>query len=138
MARSTWTTVILLLLAWEVYEGESRRSLSDPLGLSSSFENNVNEFVGIGKNYVFGSVWPKPQSEIRGETLYSLNPTKFEFVSVGQKSDVLTAALARYVPFTFPDRNVHVDKNLAVVTTLEVNVHDQYAPLTLESDESCK
>ena len=108
-------------------------SLSDPLGL---FEQP--EFVGTGKNYVSGSVWPKPQSETRQSTFYALDPEKFMFSSVGQQSSVLSLAVSRYRPITFPDTKVLTETSLGLIETLQIKVLDKYEPLTLSSDESCK
>ena len=93
------------------------------------------------QDYVKGSVWPKPQQLTQTDGVaFSLDPTKFKFASVGQSSDVLTAALSRYEKLTFPDgavsSKVHV--KLDEVTTLRVEVIDKYEDQSLDSDESCK
>jgi len=106
-------------------------SLSDPLGL---FEQP--EFVGTGKNYVSGSVWPKPQSETRQSTYFALDPSRFAFSSVGQQSSVLSLAMDRYKILTFPDTKVLTEPKLGLIETLQIKVINKYEPFTLASDES--
>ena len=114
--------------------------LSDPLALG-----------GLGwelqelqvEDYVKGSVWPKPQGESPSGAIFKLTPQDFKFAIVGQTSDVLKDAIARYKDLTFPDsigqyKSRKGKKNLSEITQLAINVIDKYADLTLESDESCK
>ena len=108
-------------------------TLSDPLGLYES-----TEFVGKGRNYVSGSVWPKPQSESRGSTIFAVDPQGFKFSTVGQKSSVLAAALDRYMPVVFPDSHALVETKYEILETLQVKVMNKYEPMSLASDESCK
>ncbi len=108
-------------------------SLSDNLGMFKPAEQ-----FGASENYVVGSVWPKPQSEKRGSTVFSLSPEQFKFSSIGQQSSVLSQAMARYIPLVFPDKKVPLVTSNAMVETLQIKVMDPYAALALETDESCK
>ena len=54
-----------------IYSGLA--SLSDPLGLSDEQTFNFD----IGEDYVFGTVWPKPQQEAREDEYYTLDPHNF-------------------------------------------------------------
>ena len=110
-------------------------TLSDPLGLG-----------GLGwqwqkppvKDYVKGSIWPKPQDEMPDGVVYTLTPTQFSFNAVGQTSDVLEDAIARYKNLTFPDSVKTTKIGYKQITGLDINVIDKYEPLSLDSDESCK
>ena len=127
--------VALLLLELSVFGVMEcgKPSLSDPLGLYEQ-----SEFVGTGMNYVSGSVWPKPQSEARQSTYFALDPEKFAFSSVGQQSSVLSLAMTRYKPLTFPDGKVLTETTLSLIETLQIKVMNKYEPFSLSSDESCK
>ena len=132
MGFITYTTLFLAFSIISVLEC-GKPSLSDPLGL---FEQP--EFVGTGKNYVSGSVWPKPQSETRQSTYFALDPSRFAFSSVGQQSSVLSLAMDRYKILTFPDTKVLTEPKLGLIETLQIKVINKYEPFTLASDESCK
>ena len=132
MGLITYTTLFLVFSTISLLEC-GKPSLSDPLGL---FEQP--EFVGTGKNYVSGSVWPKPQSETRQSTYFALDPSKFAFSSVGQQSSVLSLAMARYKILTFPDTKVLTEPKLGLIETLQIKVINKFEPFTLASDESCK
>eukprot|EP00794_Sanderia_malayensis_P016574 gene16574-18259_t len=108
-------------------------SLSDNVGLNGPSEPLK---FGTVENYVTGSVWPKPQSEKRVDTFFSLDPGHFMFSAVGQQSSVLSAAMVRYKTLTFPDMVVPVEKTMKMVETLQIKVVDAFQPLALESDES--
>ena len=93
-------------------------------------------------DYVKGSVWPKPQALTQADGMeFSLDPSKFQFVSVGESSDVLTEALERYKKITFPlevnEPMGACSQGLQEISTLSVKVLKPYANLSLESDESC-
>ena len=107
-------------------------SLSDPQSL---LNNDINNFH-IGKDYVHGSVWPKPQQESRGEEFYTLNPKDFSFHAVGKKSDILTDALKRYPPLIFPDKDMKSAEGYTVLKMFTIDVLTDYEPMTLTSDES--
>ena len=132
MAAKVITTIALIFSAITVLEC-GKPSLSDPLGL---FEQP--EIVGTGMNYVSGSVWPKPQSESRSNTFFALDPARFDYSSVGQQSSVLSQAMSRYKPLTFPDAKVVTETKLNLIETLQIKVLDKYEPFTLSSDESCE
>ena len=117
---------------------------SNPSDASSPNENIVNsgrQNVRLGPDgYVTGSIWPKPQQHTLGERTFSLSRSTFKFTSTGKESDVLSAAMERYIGLTFPDK---IHSNLArfrrdqsELTSLEIAVKDAYAPMTFESDES--
>lgn len=128
-----FNTLVLLVFAAVSFSECGKPSLSDPLGL---FEQE--EVVGTGVNYVSGSVWPKPQSESRSNTFFAVNPATFQFSSVGQQTSVLSQAMARYKPVTFPDMDVLTENSLKLLATLQIKVMDPYQPLALSSDESCE
>ena len=114
--------------------------MSDPLGPSFSDEdlfiwssNQLNN-----DDYVTGSVWPKPQSDSPTGDTFALASTNFKFNSVGESSDVLSAALLRYMNLTFPDDVSQTKPGLKEITELAVKVINKYEPLSLETDESCK
>lgn len=106
-------------------------TLSDPLGLY----DEVPFRFGTGKDYVAGTVWPKPQQEARENTYYTLNPDQFAFKLTGKSSDVITEAIKRYQALTFPDKEAPAP-GLSLLSSLEVNVQYDYAPMDLTTDES--
>ena len=57
---------------------------------------------------------------------------------MAQTADVLDEAVVRYRKLVFPDSGKGVATNLDAVTSLEIHVQDEYKPLDLTSDESCK
>ena len=126
---------VLALFSLAAFNGidAGKPTLSDNLGLY-----NYEEFVGVGKNYVTGSVWPKPQSETKGSKMFAVNPKLFKFSSVGQQSSVLSQAIARYHPLTFPDEEVLTEMTMQIIASLEIKVLDAYEPISLETDESCE
>lgn len=89
-------------------------------------------------NYVTGSIWPKPQSYKATGKVYTLTSNNFSFDSAGETSDVLKQALMRYKVLVFPDAVEKPKDGLSQIIKLTVKVLDKYAPLSLESDESCK
>lgn len=89
-------------------------------------------------DYVTGSIWPKPQSDSPTGEMFTLASNNFQFETVGQDSDVLKAALVRYMNLTFPDVVNKTKAGLNEIVKLAVNVINKYEPLTLETDESCK
>ena len=109
--------------------------LSDPLNLQ-----RWSGKVGVASDdYVKGSVWPKPQGQSPTAVLFSLLPKSFTFQINGKTSDVLRNAVTRYMNLTFPDYSVtKKDEKLAFMESLEIIVVDEYKPMTIESDESCK
>ena len=62
----------------------------------------------------------------------------FSFHIVAQTADVLNEAVVRYQKLVFPDSGKGVATNLDAITSLEIHVQDEYKPLDLTSDESCK
>lgn len=89
-------------------------------------------------SYVTGSIWPKPQSYKATGKVYTLTSNNFSFDSAGETSDVLKQALMRYKVLVFPDAVEKPKDGLSQIIKLTVKVLDKYAPLSLESDESCK
>lgn len=129
-----WFILLLLVSLSECLKRVSR--------LSSPFEGNLGwklEEIDVA-DYVKGSVWPKPQQLTQADgVVFSLDPTKFQFVSVGESSDVLSAALLRYKHITFPlEVKAPPKETLQEIATLSVKVMKKYENLSLESDESCK
>ena len=115
-----------------VHNDRASSSLSDPEGVG---RNHLNDFH-IGRDYVHGSVWPKPQQESRGEEYYTLSPAEFTFKSIGKESSILADALKRYPMLTFPDHDVKSAEGYTMLKMLTVNVLNDYRPQTLTSDES--
>ena len=142
VSLNTMTSVgeFFVLLVFVSTTSTVKGSLSDPLGLGSPYEstNELNE--GLGPvNYVTGSVWPKPQQQTPGKQDFQLSADKFSFVATGEKSDVLSDAMDRYVELTFPkvfrstaDRTL----DLPLISSLEISVQEKYRNMTFESDES--
>ena len=124
-------TFVFALAGFAIVEC-GKPSLTDPLGLLEE-----TEFVGKGQNYVRGSVWPKPQRESRSDKYFSVDPAKFKFSVAGQQSSVLSLAMTRYMPLTFPDTKVSTEWKMEQVETLQVKVNNEYAPMELSTDESC-
>ncbi|XP_031550510.1 beta-hexosaminidase subunit beta-like [Actinia tenebrosa] len=125
--------VIFGLFCLALPSNSTKPSLSDPLDLQ--------RFGGkqqiLADDYVKGSIWPKPQGQTQTGVKFSLLPNSFSFSIKGKTSDVLTAAVKRYMNLTFPDFGVtKKDDKLAQITGLEINVVDDYKPMSLESDES--
>lgn len=138
MMLRVFLVLLLVSLACSSFQRIAR--LSDPLGLGGlGWELQELEV----EDYVKGSVWPKPQKESPSGTVFKLTPQDFKFAIVGQSSDVLEDAIARYKDLTFPDnvgklKSKKGKKNLSEITQLAIKVIDKYEDLTLESDESCK
>jgi len=90
------------------------------------------------KDYVFGSLFPKPQEESKDSgKLMSVDPEKFTFTHSGEDSDVIQEALVRYKGLTFPDAEVGgADKNYPKITGLNVHITNAYKPMDFEMDES--
>jgi len=109
--------------------------LSDPLNLSveGEFEGDVR--LGSNYDYVQGHIWPKPQKEVKGNAIFTLDPENFDFQNVGHQSDVLIEALTRYRGLTFPDAKMKPDKTLKQMLKLKVNVLLPYQPMDLTMDE---
>jgi len=66
--------VILLLVIAGVFCGKP--TLSDNRGL----KDERLKFDFKIKDYVFGTLWPKPQEEAKGSQLLTLDPEKFRYV----------------------------------------------------------
>ena len=131
----------------------ARRRLEDPkdiLGLNSRkrMHSRDVEFTDLGKEYVRGTIWPKPQSEVRSlTTKYHILPQKFQFV-ISTKSqgkagnyDVLSSAINRYHELTFPFKNtcqelIEDDEDIKSITQLKIHVKDFMQPLGEGMDES--
>ena len=133
----TMFRLVLLLVLVSFASSSVKRfpKLSDPLalgGLGWELEELQVE------DYVKGSLWPKPQGETPNGAVYSLSPQNFKFTIVGQSSDVLEDAVARYKQLTFPDDVSETKKDLSEITQLNINIINKYENLTLETDESCK
>lgn len=135
--------LVLLLVSLACSSFHRLPRLSDPLALGELGWELQELQV---EDYVKGSAWPKPQGESPSGTVYKLTPQDFKFAIVGESSDVLEDAIARYKDLTFPD-NVGKSKKhkkhkkhhtLSQITELAIKVLDKYEDLTLESDESCK
>lgn len=109
-------------------------SLSEPW--EEKAESEDEEVSAI--DYVTGSIWPKPQSYNATGKVYSLTSNNFSFDSTGETSDVLKQALIRYKVLVFPDPVEKPKDGLSQIIKLTLIVLDKYAPLSLESDESCK
>jgi len=109
-------------------------SLSEPW----NEEQEEEEWKRTAIDYVKGSIWPKPQVCNTTGKVYSLASNEFSFEPIGERSDVLTEALRRYEGLVFPDPNEKPKEGLSQITKLSVKVEEKYAPLTIESDESCK
>ena len=50
-------------------------SLSDNLGLFSDLSDSKFDFKSA--DYVYGTVWPKPQKEEKGSNIYCIDPADF-------------------------------------------------------------
>ena len=109
-------------------------SLSEPWNEEEEEEEWARTFI----DYVTGSIWPKPQSYNATGKVYTLTSSEFSFDSAGETSDVLKEAFTRYRNLVFPDPSEKPKAGLAQISLLSVKVEDKYAPLSLESDESCK
>ena len=108
-------------------------SLSEPWN-----EEEEEEWVRTSIDYVRGSIWPKPQSYNASGKVYTLTSSEFSFDSTGETSDVLKEAFKRYRGLAFPDPSEKPKAGLPQITQLSVKVEEKYAPLSLDSDESCK
>ena len=65
---------IAVAMAMLLFVKCGKPSLSDPLGLQEpSFKFGI-------KDYVSGSLWPKPQEEARENVSYSLDPVSFRYL----------------------------------------------------------
>ena len=53
-------------------------TLSDPRGLFNGAANHFEAFSQ--EDYVYGSVWPKPQHESRTNLYFAINPEKFRWL----------------------------------------------------------
>lgn len=106
--------------------------------LSEPWNEGEVEWVRTSIDYVRGSIWPKPQSYNASGKVYTLTPSEFSFDSTGETSDVLKEAFTRYSDLVFPDLNEKPKAGLPQITRLSVKVEGKYAPLSLDSDESCK
>ena len=109
-------------------------SLSEPWNEGEEEE----EWVRTSIDYVTGSIWPKPQTYNASGKVYTLTSSEFSFDSTGETSDVLKEAFTRYRNLVFPDSSEKPKAGLPQITLLSVKVEEKYAPLSLESDESCK
>lgn len=106
--------------------------------LSEPWEEEEEDEEEAVINYVTGSIWPKPQSYNTSGKVYTLTSKNFSFDSTGETSDVLKQALMRYKVLVFPDAVEKPKDGLSQIIKLTVKVLNKYAPLSLESDESCK
>ena len=106
--------------------------------LSEPWNEEEVEWVRTSIDYVRGSIWPKPQSYNASGKVYTLTPSEFSFDSTGETSDVLKEAFTRYSDLVFPDPSEKPKAGLPQITRLSVKVEEKYAPLSLDSDESCK
>jgi len=88
------------------------------------------------RDYVSGSLWPKPQEESKGNGLLTLDSDAFTFTHTGEDSDVIQEALVRYKSLTFPDAKVSADPKFPKITSLNVHVDSKYAPMDYQMDES--
>jgi hypothetical protein len=135
MAEVSLLLVIFTLVCLTLPSNGTKPSLSDPLNL----QRWGGKLEVLSDDYVKGSVWPKPQGQSPTGVKFSLLPRSFLFTINGKTSDVLTNAVKRYTNLTFPDFGVtKKDDALTQMTSLEIVVVDDYRPLSLESDESCK
>lgn len=132
----------------------ARRRLEDPkdiLGMNARkrMHSRDAEFTDLGSEYVRGSIWPKPQSEVRSATTkYHILPEKFQFdiaLAKGQTKDgnydVLNSAVNRYHALTFPSKNtcketIEDDEDNKSITKLKIKVKDFDEPLGQDMDES--
>ena len=132
----------------------ARRRLEDPkdiLGMNARkrMHSRDAEFTDLGSEYVRGSIWPKPQSEVRSATTkYHIVPEKFEFeieLAKGQVKDgnydVLSSAINRYRALTFPSKNtcketIEDDEDNKSITKLKIKVKDFDEPLGQDMNES--
>ena len=133
----------------------ARRRLEDPkdiLGLNAHkrMHSQDAEFTDLGSEYVRGTIWPKPQSEVRSlTTKYNILPEKFKFEIVlasGQSKsgnyDVLNSAINRYHELTFPFKNTcketveDNDEDNKSINQLKIKVMDFEEPLGQDMDES--
>uniref|UniRef100_A0A7M5XP63 Beta-hexosaminidase n=1 Tax=Clytia hemisphaerica TaxID=252671 RepID=A0A7M5XP63_9CNID len=125
--------LIILLVAISCVFG-GKPTLSDNRGLRDE-RLKYNFRV---KDYVFGSLFPKPQEETKDATkLMSLDPEKFSFTKTGEDSDVIQAALVRYKMIAFPDAQVGgADSNYPQITGLNVHIIQPYKAMDFKMDES--
>ncbi len=94
------------------------------------------EGVHLDKNYVKGSLWPKPYEETREDVYFELDCKAFKFNAVGKNSDILRSALKRYRRIVFP-KTTDVGQG-TLIKELDVNVKTEKAELSMGMDESCK
>ncbi|XP_001641908.2 beta-hexosaminidase subunit alpha isoform X1 [Nematostella vectensis] len=124
---------LLLIVAGSIAVLHADPDLSNPLNLPTkwSFEQKLSD------DYVQGSIWPNPQAQKPDGKVFSLLPNKFSFSINGKTSDVLKAAVNRYMNLTFPDFTVtKKDDKLPFMEGAEVIVVDDYKPMDLTTDES--
>ena len=131
-----YTPHSLKMLALKVFSVAFALAISSA-SLSEPWKEGEDEMIS-STDYVTGSIWPKPPVYNASEKVYSLASNEFSLDSTGETSDVLTEALKRYKDLVFPDPNEKLKAGLPQITKLSVKVEEKYAPLSLQSDESCK
>jgi hexosaminidase len=90
------------------------------------------------------TVWPKPQSQSSGSSVYSLSQSAFDYEPIGFSSGILNAAIRRYRAITFyrypwfdePSPPPQWPVTHGSVTQLTINVTSRNETLSLETDES--
>ncbi|XP_057316087.1 beta-hexosaminidase subunit alpha-like [Hydractinia symbiolongicarpus] len=136
-------SVLLLLLSILILANAQRNwrkvYLEDPKRILSGYRRStdiVAEFTDLGYEYETGSIWPKPRTEMRSESVfYTINPKTFNF-SATVSNAVLKNALGRYQELTFPEKGLRPEYDLEKIETLEVIVAEIDQPLSQESNES--
>ena len=132
--------VLLSLVLTLVYCQSDWRKvyLEDPKGITSyrRMIDTTAEYTDLGYEYEIGSIWPKPQSEKRSDSVfYTFNPNKFQF-KAKKSSAILRNAFSRYQEITFPNKGLHAENDLETIGSINVFVQNLNEALSLECNES--
>ena len=106
---------------------------------SSKLKYGELEHTHLDDDYVKGSIWPKPQEEIKENANFSINPEVFNFTTSGngEHSNILKSAIERYKELTFPKSGLKsVDLN--TITSLNIHVKKKREELGFGMDEGCE
>ena len=133
--------LLLLLFATTVCCQSNWRKiyLEDPKGILTNYRRMTDqdaEFTDLGYEYEVGSIWPKPQLEIRSiSEVFTFKPEKFTF-NAEKSNRILKNAFSRYQEITFPKKDLHPANDYQVIESINVVVENLDETLSLDSNES--
>jgi len=160
MASKRGLVHLCIFIACFFSDCHARRRLEDPkdiltMNARRRTHSKDAEFTDLGKEYIKGSIWPKPQYEKRSPTIqYRIVPASFKFVIRSppptgdnvppSNLNVLKSALIRYKELTFPFKDVCKenipslgdDDDESEVNELKIAVEDYHQQLSQEMNES--